>query len=293
MSYSHQDDRLSPRRANNGGSYPAPNHVDPYLSNQPQYNQSTQPAYSQPSQYGQVDSYYSQSSTNINRAPSPGSYNPPRHPEAHEMTPYSNAPLAPTPTYGQQMASMAAGNHMNGNGYNDYHTAPSPSPNHHLQPRPSFSSYQSDYMDETKSYSSTTHLATPKDWEVGSIVPVPPIPSSYLNANGYPPRPGMNPYPDSPGSNFGGTSHWHAMRNQLMERRVVKQIPLSNGNLVMDVPVPKGCRSNTQGLGVEQDEMTSMRYTAATCDPDDFMRNKFTLRPYLYGRKTELFVSDY
>jgi chitin synthase len=76
-----------------------------------------------------------------------------------------------------------------------------------------------------------------------------------------------------------------------MERRVVKQIPLSNGNLVMDVPVPKGVRANASGLGAQGDEMTSMRYTAATCDPDDFMRNKFTLRPYLYGRQTELFVS--
>lgn len=33
-----------------------------------------------------------------------------------------------------------------------------------------------------------------------------------------------------------------------------------------------------------------MRYTAATCDPDEFMRKKYTLRPYLYGRRTELFI---
>lgn len=60
----------------------------------------------------------------------------------------------------------------------------------------------------------------------------------------------------------------------------------------MDVPVPKGCVPTTHGLGVESGEMDSMRYTAATCDPDEFMRNKFTLRPYLWGRKTELFVSE-
>lgn len=76
-----------------------------------------------------------------------------------------------------------------------------------------------------------------------------------------------------------------------MERRVVKQIPLSNGNLIMDVPVPRGVLPPSAGsVGAEQDEMTKMRYTAATCDPDDFMRSKFNLRPYLYGRKTELFV---
>lgn len=33
-----------------------------------------------------------------------------------------------------------------------------------------------------------------------------------------------------------------------------------------------------------------MRYTAATCDPDDFMRSKYSLRQYLYGRDTELFI---
>jgi chitin synthase len=38
------------------------------------------------------------------------------------------------------------------------------------------------------------------------------------------------------------------------------------------------------------EEMNKMRYTAATCDPDDFLRSKYTLRPFLYGRKTELFI---
>ena len=78
-----------------------------------------------------------------------------------------------------------------------------------------------------------------------------------------------------------------------MERRVVKQVPLLNGNLIMDVPVPKGVVPNSAGLGMEPDEGEKMRYTAATCDPDDFMRRKFTLRQYLWGRKTELFVSTW
>jgi chitin synthase len=92
-------------------------------------------------------------------------------------------------------------------------------------------------------------------------------------------------------TSYSGTSHWHAMRNQLLERRVVKQIPLHNGNLIMDVPVPKEVIPTTKGLGLEQEEMDKMRYSAATCDPDDFMASKFSLRQYLYGRKTELFVS--
>ena len=54
----------------------------------------------------------------------------------------------------------------------------------------------------------------------------------------------------------------------------------------MDVPVPSHIVVN----GATSDEMTKMRYTAATCDPDDFMRNNYSLRPYLYGRRTELFI---
>jgi len=33
-----------------------------------------------------------------------------------------------------------------------------------------------------------------------------------------------------------------------------------------------------------------MRYTACTCDPDDFVRSKYTLRQNLYGRKTEMAI---
>jgi hypothetical protein len=36
--------------------------------------------------------------------------------------------------------------------------------------------------------------------------------------------------------------------------------------------------------------MSKLRYTACTSDPDDFVRDKYTLRPFLYGRQTELFI---
>lgn len=155
------------------------------------------------------------------------------------------------------------------------------------QPYPS----HTDYSDEDKSFASTTHLVSPqKEWGVGSVVPVTTIPPvnqlPYQPYQAYPPRPSPSPI-----THRGGTSHWHAMRKQLLERRVIKQIPLHNGNLVMDVPVPKGVIPSTKGLGVMDGEMDSMRYSAATCDPDDFMGSKFSLRQYLYGRKTELFVS--
>jgi len=72
-----------------------------------------------------------------------------------------------------------------------------------------------------------------------------------------------------------------------MKRRSVRQVELQQGNLVLDLQVP----SHILPKGVEsKEEMTKLRYTAATCDPDDFMKSKYTLRPYLYGRQTELFI---
>lgn len=76
-------------------------------------------------------------------------------------------------------------------------------------------------------------------------------------------------------------------REKLMKRRSIRQVELQNGNLVLDVHVPN--HIIPKGMS-DAEEMTKMRYTAATCDPDDFMRKKYSLRPYLYGRRTELFI---
>ena len=72
-----------------------------------------------------------------------------------------------------------------------------------------------------------------------------------------------------------------------MNRRSVRRVALQQGNLVLDVAVP----SHIVPKGMSDvEEMTKMRYTAATCDPDYFMSSKYSLRPYLYGRQTELFI---
>ncbi|KAF9015746.1 glycosyltransferase family 2 protein [Cyathus striatus] len=72
-----------------------------------------------------------------------------------------------------------------------------------------------------------------------------------------------------------------------MKRRSVRQVQLVQGNLVLDVAVPTHIVPSGKG---DADEFSKMRYTAATCDPDDFMASKYTLRPYLMGRQTELFI---
>ncbi len=64
---------------------------------------------------------------------------------------------------------------------------------------------------------------------------------------------------------------------------------LVNGNLVFDTPVPKAMLADSKFEGLE---FTHMRYTAATCDPDDFKKEHFTLRQAFYEppRRTELFI---
>ncbi|KAJ7597358.1 chitin synthase [Mycena floridula] len=110
--------------------------------------------------------------------------------------------------------------------------------------------------------------------------PAPPMPQMAQN---YPPaRPGMYSF----GSSAASTAGYSMAREKMMKRRSVRQVELVNGNLVLDMPVPSHI---VPGDKKNLEEMTTMRYTAATCDPDDFMR-QYTLRPYLYGRHTELFI---
>lgn len=83
------------------------------------------------------------------------------------------------------------------------------------------------------------------------------------------------------------TSGYSVAREKLMKRRSVRHVELQNGNLVLDVKVPSHIVPRDMD---NVEEMTKIRYTAATCDPDDFMRSNYSLRPYLYGRHTELFI---
>ncbi|KAI0097787.1 glycosyltransferase family 2 protein [Hypoxylon sp. NC0597] len=72
--------------------------------------------------------------------------------------------------------------------------------------------------------------------------------------------------------------------------KTVKQVLLFQGNLVLDCPVPP--RLLKQISHGPRDEFTHMRYSAATCDPDNFYNENFKLRQQLFKnpRKTELFI---
>ena len=65
-----------------------------------------------------------------------------------------------------------------------------------------------------------------------------------------------------------------------------KRVQLTNGNLVVDLSVPPKLVLPYRG----EQEMTKTRYTAVTCDPDDYEKEKFFLRQNESGRTTELFI---
>ena len=68
--------------------------------------------------------------------------------------------------------------------------------------------------------------------------------------------------------------------------KTTKRVPLTNGNLVLDLPVPPKLVLPRAG----HPEVMKTRYTAVTCDPDDFEKNGHFLRQNQMGRRTELFI---
>ncbi|EIN12208.1 glycosyltransferase family 2 protein [Punctularia strigosozonata HHB-11173 SS5] len=72
--------------------------------------------------------------------------------------------------------------------------------------------------------------------------------------------------------------------------KTIKKVELFHGNFVLDSAVPTKLL-NMCALRNER-EFTHMRYSAATCDPNDFKDSGFTLRQVHYDppRRTELFI---
>ncbi|KAK6821937.1 chitin synthase 3a [Apiospora arundinis] len=80
-------------------------------------------------------------------------------------------------------------------------------------------------------------------------------------------------------------------------RSKTRRVKLVQGSVLsIDYPVPSAIRNAVQpkyrdvegGTG----EFVNMRYTAATCDPNDFtLKNGYDLRPRMYNRHTELLIA--
>lgn len=84
-----------------------------------------------------------------------------------------------------------------------------------------------------------------------------------------------------------------------LRRYATRKIKLVQGQaLSIDHPVPSAIQNAIQAKYRQPDveggseEFTHMRYTAATCDPDDFtLKNGYNLRPSMYNRHTELLIA--
>ncbi|WVR05534.1 hypothetical protein IAU60_002552 [Kwoniella sp. DSM 27419] len=85
--------------------------------------------------------------------------------------------------------------------------------------------------------------------------------------------------------------HYGPLPTRVVRRnRTQKRVQLFRGHLVLDIDVPTMLLDQCPIR--EGNEFTKMRYTAVTCDPNDFVEDKYTLRQRLYDppRQTELFI---
>ncbi|KAK7057241.1 chitin synthase-domain-containing protein [Favolaschia claudopus] len=81
---------------------------------------------------------------------------------------------------------------------------------------------------------------------------------------------------------FGPAPTGRAIRRNKSKKRV----RLTNGNLVVELDVPPKLVLPRRG----EPETMKTRYTAVTCDPDEFEQKGFCLRQNLMNRRTELFI---
>ncbi|KAL2872496.1 chitin synthase-domain-containing protein [Aspergillus lucknowensis] len=85
-----------------------------------------------------------------------------------------------------------------------------------------------------------------------------------------------------------------------LRRYPTRRVNLIKGRVLsVDYPVPSAILNSVEPVyrdpersGSDSEEFTHLRYTAATCDPDDFtLRNGYNLRASMYHRYTELLIA--
>ncbi|KAF8231892.1 glycosyltransferase family 2 protein [Tricholoma matsutake] len=93
-------------------------------------------------------------------------------------------------------------------------------------------------------------------------------------------------------STTGVESAWR--RRQTIKRGVTRKVKLTQGNFIAEYPVPTPVYSaiDAKWSATKTTEFSHMRYTAATCDPDDFTEaNGWSLRTKKYNRETEILIA--
>ncbi|CAG8568844.1 4391_t:CDS:2 [Diversispora eburnea] len=97
---------------------------------------------------------------------------------------------------------------------------------------------------------------------------------------------------EEPGSEITQETYHYGSAPLRQPRRfkTTRRVELSDGNLVLDCPVPSKLLQQVQ-LKTDR-EFTHMRYTACTAEPDHFKDEKYQLRQRIYDppRQTELFI---
>lgn len=109
-------------------------------------------------------------------------------------------------------------------------------------------------------------------------------------------RPIASPAPTGlDGSDTASQAAW-ARRQQVPQRGLTRKVKLTRGHWVVEHNVPTAVRNAVEpkwAAGSKTTEFSHMRYTAATCDPDDFSKeNGWSLRTKAqYNRDTELLIA--
>ncbi|KAI9048749.1 hypothetical protein LZ554_007580 [Drepanopeziza brunnea f. sp. 'monogermtubi'] len=158
----------------------------------------------------------------------------------------------------------------------------------------------------TSTYSLTESYAVP-----GGGAPVPYTSSDYggsVGSTAFGHNLEDTPYPrsESPYSraDTNSTEAWRQRQAPAvgpgggLKRYATRKVKLVQGTVLsVDHPVPSAIKNAVQAKyrnDVEggNEEFSTMRYTAATCDPDEFtLKNGYNLRPAMYNRHTELLIA--
>ncbi|KAK0473386.1 glycosyltransferase family 2 protein [Armillaria novae-zelandiae] len=99
---------------------------------------------------------------------------------------------------------------------------------------------------------------------------------------------------DDPGRESVVSLETNWRRRQTIKRGVTRKVKLIKGNFIAEYAVPTAVKNAIEPkyTSTQSTEFSHMRYTAATCDPDDFTEaNGWSLRTRLYNRETELLVA--
>ncbi|KAI9193556.1 chitin synthase-domain-containing protein [Polychytrium aggregatum] len=100
------------------------------------------------------------------------------------------------------------------------------------------------------------------------------------------------PLPDIGGSHqrpHALSEYNYPLPRPLFRHRTHKMVQLTEtGNFTVEIPVPDDLLS--RAAYTEDKEFTHMKYTAVTGDPDEFVKNDYTLRQVEMERETEIFI---